>query len=107
MSTHETQKRADYLRPPFFFNYKKKKEGFKQAVNLLLNCKARSSIEGMKNIISIRASMNKGLTDVLKMNFPYILPVTRPMVSFEGKRFYSTFSTLTEGRVEESKLCPH
>jgi hypothetical protein len=73
------QKRADYLL-------------FKQAVNLLLNCKARSSIGGIKNIISIRASMNKGLTDVLKMNFPDILPVPRPVVSFEGKRFYSTFS---------------
>ncbi len=35
------QKRADYLL-------------FKQAVNLLLNCKARSSIGGIKNIISIR-----------------------------------------------------
>ncbi len=66
-----TQKRADYLL-------------FKQAVNLLLNCKARSSVEGIKNIISIRASMNKGLTDGLKMNFPDILPVSRPVVSFEG-----------------------
>jgi hypothetical protein len=65
------QKRADYLL-------------FKQAVNLLLNSKARSSIGGIKNIISIRASMNKGLTDVLKMNFPDILPVPRPVVSFEG-----------------------
>jgi hypothetical protein len=66
-----TQKKADYLL-------------FKQAVNLLLNCKARSSIGGMKNIISIRASMNKGLTDVLKMNFPDILSVPRPVISFEG-----------------------
>lgn len=66
-----TQKRADFLL-------------FKQGVDLLLNGKARSSIEGIKNIVSIRASMNNGLTDTLKINFPIITPAPRPIVSFDG-----------------------
>jgi len=66
-----TQKRADFLL-------------FKRGVDLLLNGKARSSIEGIKNIVSIRASMNNGLTDTLKINFPNIIPVPRPIVSFDG-----------------------
>ena len=63
-----TQKRADYLL-------------FKQAVNLLLEGQARSSIEGMHKIISIKASMNSGLSDKLKINFPTVLPLSRPIVS--------------------------
>ena len=63
-----TQKRADYLL-------------FKQAVNLLLEGQARSSIEGMHKIISIKGSMNSGLSDKLKFNFPTVLPLPRPIVS--------------------------
>ena len=66
-----TQKRADFLL-------------FKQGVDLLLKGKARSSIEGIKNIVSIRASMNNGLTDTLKINFPDITPAPRQIVSFYG-----------------------
>lgn len=65
-----TQKKADYLL-------------FKQAINLL-NLKARSNIEGIQKIISIKASMNTGLSDSLKVNFSNVLPVPRPVVSFEG-----------------------
>lgn len=43
-----------------------------------------ASPEGIKNIVSIRASMNNGLTDTLKMNFPNIIPAPRPIVSFDG-----------------------
>lgn len=63
-----TQKRADYLL-------------FKQAVNLLLEGQARSSIEGMHKIMSIKGSMNSGLSDKLKINFPTVLPLPRPIVS--------------------------
>ena len=59
-----TQKKADYLL-------------FKQAVDLL-NLKARSNIEGILKIISIKASMNLGLSDSLRVNFPNILPVPSP-----------------------------
>lgn len=60
-----TQKRADYLL-------------FKEAVNLLLTGKARSSIEDINEIISIKGSMNKGLSDKLKINFPNIQYISRP-----------------------------
>ena len=66
-----TQKRADYLL-------------FKQAVNLLLQGQARSSVEGIREILSIKGSMNKGLSDTLKINFPTILPLPRPVVSEQG-----------------------
>lgn len=57
-----TQKRADYLL-------------FKQAVNLLIQGQARSSSEGICDILSLKGSMNKGLSDTLKINFPAILPL--------------------------------
>lgn len=63
-----TQKKADYLL-------------FKQAVNLLLEGQARSSIEGLHKILSIKGSMNIGLSDKLKLNFPTVLPLPRPIVS--------------------------
>lgn len=85
-----TQKKADYIL-------------FKQGI-ALLNLKAQSNIEGIRNIISIKASMNLGISDTLKIQFPTALPVLRPVVSFEGKRFYSTSSINT---IIESKLCPH
>ena len=65
-----TQKKADYLL-------------FKQAVNLL-NFKAISDIEMVRQIISIRASMNWGLSDTLKTEFISVVPVSRPTVNFEG-----------------------
>jgi len=63
-----TQKNADYLL-------------FKKAVNILLQGEARSSIEGMHKIISIKASMNLGLSDKLKILFPTVIPVPRPVIS--------------------------
>ena len=65
-----TQKKADYLL-------------FKQAVNLL-NFKAISDIEMVRQIISIRASMNWGLSDTLKTEFISVVPVSRPTVNSEG-----------------------
>jgi LAGLIDADG endonuclease len=61
-----TQKKSDFLL-------------FELAVNLLNN-KAQASIEGLHNIISIRASMNKGLSKVLKLAFPNLVPLTKPVV---------------------------
>jgi hypothetical protein len=63
-----TKKRADYLL-------------FKQAINIILQGQARSSIEGINSIINIKGSMNKGLSDKLKNHFPTYLPVLRPEVS--------------------------
>nr|YP_009574377.1 hypothetical protein [Arthrobotrys musiformis]QBM31495.1 hypothetical protein [Arthrobotrys musiformis]QBM31689.1 hypothetical protein [Arthrobotrys musiformis] len=40
-------------------------------------------LEGLNKILSIRASMNKGLTVTLKTMFPNIIPVERPIVSLQ------------------------
>jgi len=65
-----TQKKADFIL-------------FNEAINLL-NLKAHSNIEGISKILSFKASMNSGLSDALKIQFPTVLPVHRPLVSFEG-----------------------
>ena len=37
--------------------------------------------EGLQEIVNIRASLNLGLSDVLKAAFPYTIPVLRPIVT--------------------------
>jgi len=61
-----TKKRADF-------------ELFKQIVEMMSN-KEHLTMEGLKKIISIRASLNKGLTPLLKNSFPDIIPCERPKV---------------------------
>ena len=61
-----TQKQADYLL-------------FKQVVSLL-NLKAHLNIEGIRRIVSIKASLNLGLSDALKAQFLTVLPAPRPVV---------------------------
>lgn len=61
-----TQKRADY-------------ELFKQVVEIMAK-KEHITSEGMRRIVGIRSSINKGLTDELKVAFPDITPVPRPKV---------------------------
>jgi hypothetical protein len=36
--------------------------------------------EGLRQILSLRASMNKGLPEKLKADFPDIIPVPRPLI---------------------------
>ena len=78
-----TQKRADYLL-------------FKQGVNLL-NSRAHFEVEGIRKILSLKSSMNKGLSDVLNINFPGILPAIRPLVSFEGIQNPNWFTGFVDG----------
>lgn len=61
-----TQKRADY-------------ELFKLVVGLMNN-KEHLTSEGLIKIISIKASMNNGLSSVLTEAFPSITPIDRPLV---------------------------
>ena len=63
-----TQKFADY-------------KLFKEAFNLILN-KEHLTINGLRKIVSIKASMNLGLqnTNEIKVTFPDIIPVMRPKV---------------------------
>lgn len=61
-----TQKRADY-------------ELFKKAINCI-NDKEHITTEGLYKIISIKASMNLGLSDELKVAFPNVISIKRPLV---------------------------
>jgi hypothetical protein len=46
-------------------------------VNIMLNAKSLTE-DDLHNIVNIRASLNLGLSDVLKAAFPDYIPVTRP-----------------------------
>lgn len=61
-----TQKLADYLL-------------FRQAV-MLMKKKRHLTLEGLKEVLSIRASLNTGLSDKQESAFPGIVAVDRPIV---------------------------
>jgi len=61
-----TQKRTDF-------------EFFKQII-LMMGNKEHITLEGFRGIVAIRCSLNKGLSEKLKQNFPDIVPVPRPVV---------------------------
>jgi len=61
-----TQKAADFLL-------------FKQAVKLFNN-KAHLTVEGLNQLVSIKASMDKGLSGILKLEFSSYIPVERPVI---------------------------
>lgn len=52
---------------------------FKQVIDFI-NKGEHLTIEGLNKIISIKASMNNGLSSKLKESFPGIIPVVRPLV---------------------------
>jgi hypothetical protein len=62
-----TQKKADYLL-------------FKKGVDLL-NRKVHLEEEGIMQIISVKASLNRGLPPAIVTHFPSVLPDPRPMVN--------------------------
>jgi hypothetical protein len=53
--------------------------------------------EGLTKIISIRASMNNGLSDLLKASFPNIKPVPKPKVEFKGISDFNWVTGFVEG----------
>lgn len=61
-----TQKYGDY-------------ELFKQAYNLVLN-KEHLTHQGLRKIIALKASLNLGLSEQLKIAFPDVIPVARSLV---------------------------
>lgn len=61
-----TQKLADY-------------KLFKQAVELIKR-KEHLRVEGFKQLVAIKASVNNGLSDKFKESFPDVIPVQRPLV---------------------------
>jgi hypothetical protein len=65
-----TQKAADFLL-------------FKQAVKLVNN-KTHLTVEGLNQLVNIKASMNLGLSDKLKTEFAGCIPVKRPEVNCDN-----------------------
>jgi hypothetical protein len=45
-----------------------------------MNCKEHLTIEGLHKILSIKASINLGLSDALKTAFPDIVAINKPLV---------------------------
>lgn len=62
-----TQKQADYLL-------------FKQVFNLV-SSKEHLTKEGFNQLLAIKASSNKGFSDVLKKAFPNVIPIPRPLIT--------------------------
>ena len=56
---------------------------FKQAVKLVNN-KAHLSVEGLNQIVNIKASMNLGLSDMLNSEFAGYTPVERPVINSDN-----------------------
>ena len=55
---------------------------FKQIVEII-NKKSHLSFEGFQKIINIKASMNLGLSEVLKTEFGEVIPVQRPIINIK------------------------
>jgi len=65
-----TQKAADFLL-------------FRQAVKLF-NTKTHLTVEGLNQLINIKSSMNLGLSDMLKSEFPCYTPVEKPVINYDN-----------------------
>ena len=65
-----TQKAADFLL-------------FKKAVKLF-NDKVHLTVEGLNQLVNIKASMNLGLSDMLKSEFASYTPVERPRINYDN-----------------------
>jgi hypothetical protein len=65
----------------FFNSLKKYKPGtlFKQVVDLM-NRKEHLTLEGLKKVVSLKASINNGLSEEQKAAFSDLVPVHRPLV---------------------------
>ena len=61
-----SQKKADFIL-------------FKKIINLINN-KEHLTLEGLHKILAIKGSLNLGLSDEIKTNFPNISPIERPLV---------------------------
>jgi hypothetical protein len=46
-----------------------------------MKCKEHLTVEGLQKIVSIKAVLNKGLSEDLKAAFPDIVPSRRPQAS--------------------------
>jgi len=56
---------------------------FKKAVELVTN-KSHLTMEGLNQIVNIKASMNLGLSDMLKLEFAGYTPIERPVINYDN-----------------------
>ncbi|CAG8976710.1 hypothetical protein HYALB_00008465 [Hymenoscyphus albidus] len=63
---------------------------FKQAITLVNN-KAHLTVEGLNQIVNIKASMNLGLSYMLKSEFTEYTPVERPVINYDNVIIYPGF----------------
>lgn len=94
----KTQKYADYLL-------------FKEVV-MMMQRGEHLTIEGLQKIINIRASINKGLSPLLKEAFPNTVAISRPSLPLYDTKLHPQWvSGFTSGdgcfkvSIRESKLC--
>lgn len=83
-----TKKKADYLL-------------FKKVIDVMAKG-GHLTKEGLEKIVSIKASMNKGLNETLKLEFPSITPVLRPEINVSPSLevHYNDFPNWLAGFVE-------
>jgi hypothetical protein len=73
-----SKKRADFLL-------------FKEIVLLMYNNKAHLNKEGLQKIISLKASLNNGLTAVLTEAFPFTVSAPRPKIAVPSAEYINKF----------------
>jgi hypothetical protein len=56
---------------------------FKKAVELVTN-KSHLTMEGLNQIVNIKASMNLGLSEMLKLEFAGYTPIERPVINYDN-----------------------
>ena len=79
-SIKELQKFLDHFaKYPLITNKCADLEFFKKIFVMMLS-KEHLTLESLIKIIAIKASMNRGLSDVLKKAFPDVVPLVRPIV---------------------------
>jgi len=69
---------------------------FKQGIELL-KTKAHLNKEGFHKILSIRAGLNKGFSDELKLTFPHTKAVTKPLVKNTDVMDFNWIAGLASG----------
>jgi len=71
---------------------------FKQIINLM-NLKEHFTLKGLHKIVAIKGSLNLGLSEELKTNFPKISTIEKPVVAVKNQKIMDPnwFSGFTSG----------
>jgi hypothetical protein len=55
---------------------------FKEIVEIMY-AKNHLTLQGFQRVISIKASLNKGLSEMVKSEFKNVVPIARPLINIE------------------------